>query len=190
MRIGIDLDGVVFDSESTFRVYEEIYSIEDLNKREIINKSEPKYQGRYDWSLSEQDKFNKKYLRQAGIESNIMSGFIPIYKRLKQMGHELIVITARGMFIPEMKDDAIKLLEKNNIVFDKYYWNVQNKADICKKENIDIMIDDDYKIIESISKEKIKTLYFRAENLKKFDESEYIHEVNNWGDIYRYFINK
>ena len=24
-------------------------------------------------------------------------------------------------------------------------------------------------------------------NLKKLDETDYIHEVNNWGDIYRYF---
>ena len=37
MRIGIDLDGVVIDSETTFRTYEEIFSIEDLNHRKIIN---------------------------------------------------------------------------------------------------------------------------------------------------------
>ena len=27
MRIGIDLDGVVIDSETTFRVYEELYDL-------------------------------------------------------------------------------------------------------------------------------------------------------------------
>ena len=32
MKIGIDLDGVVINSEATFRVYEEIYAIEELNK--------------------------------------------------------------------------------------------------------------------------------------------------------------
>ena len=35
MKIGIDLDGVVIDSEDTFRVYEEIFAIEDLNLRKI-----------------------------------------------------------------------------------------------------------------------------------------------------------
>ena len=30
MRIGIDLDGVVIDSETTFRVYEELYDLIDL----------------------------------------------------------------------------------------------------------------------------------------------------------------
>ena len=60
MKIGIDLDGVVIDSETTFRTYEEIFAIEELNGRRIINDKEPKYQGRYDWSKEEQNKFNKK----------------------------------------------------------------------------------------------------------------------------------
>ena len=185
-KIGIDLDGVVFDSEAAFRVYEEIFAIENLNKK-IINIEEPKYQGRYDWTKEEQDKFNKKYLLKASQESHLMSGFLPVYKRLKEFGFEMIVITARGGFFEEMKDDAIRLLNENNIVFDKYYWKIDDKLEICKKENIDIMIDDDYRIINKISNANIKTLYFRAANLKKLDETNYIHEVNNWGDIYRYF---
>ncbi len=186
IKIGIDLDGVVFDSEAAFRVYEEIFAIENLNKK-IINIEEPKYQGRYNWTKEEQDEFNKKYLLKASQESHLMSGFLPVYKRLKEFGFEMIVITARGGFFEEMKDDAIRLLNENNIVFDKYYWKIHDKLEICKKENIDIMIDDDYKIIKQVSNANIKTLYFRAANLKKLNETDYIHEVNNWGDIYRYF---
>ena len=39
MRIGIDLDGVVFDSETTFRTYEEIFDITILKSNNIILKS-------------------------------------------------------------------------------------------------------------------------------------------------------
>ena len=52
------------------------------------------------------------------------------------------------------------------------------------------MIDDDYKVIEHLAKNKVKTLYFRDTNLKKLEEKEYIKEVNNWGDIYRYINNR
>ena len=131
--------------------------------------------------------FNSKYLLKAAQESNLMGGFKTIYKKLKEQGHTMIVITARGGFFESMKDDAIRLLNENGIVFDKYYWKVENKLEICQKENVDIMIDDDYRIIKQISDAKIKTLYFRDTNLKKLDETEFVHEVNNWGDVYRYF---
>ena len=185
MKIGIDLDGVVFDSENTFRVYEEIFAIEELHKK-IINREEPKYQTRYNWTSEEQSRFNDKYLLQGSRDCHLMAGFKAVYERLKKMGFELIVITARGMFFEEMIDDAKRILDENNIIFDKYYWNCHRKKDICKEERIDIMIDDDYHIIEDISNEKIKTIYFRHENLKKLNETDFIHEVNNWGDIYRY----
>ena len=89
-----------------------------------------------------------------------------------------------------MKDDAIRILEENKIEFDKYYWCVEDKLEICKKENVDIMIDDDWKIIKRLAENGVKTLYFRDVNLMKLEENEYIKEVNNWGDIYRYMKKK
>ena len=88
-----------------------------------------------------------------------------------------------------MKDDAERILKENNIVFDRYYWRQNDKVEICKKENIDLMIDDDYKVVEKLADNEIKTLYFRDVGLKKLEENEYIKEVNNWGDIYRKIIN-
>ena len=37
MKIGIDLDGVVFDSEKEFRVYSELYDMLDLKQNSKIN---------------------------------------------------------------------------------------------------------------------------------------------------------
>ena len=48
------------------------------------------------------------------------------------------------------------------------------------------MIDDDWKIIKKLADNKVNTLYFRDTNLVKLEENEYIKEVNNWGEIYRY----
>lgn len=89
----------------------------------------------------------------------------------------------------EMEEDAKRVLQENNIIFDQYYWGQGDKLEVCQKENIDIMIDDDWKIIEKLSNNNINTLYFRDTNLKILPDSNYITEVNNWGDICRY-INK
>ena len=186
MKIGIDLDGVVIDSETTFRTYEEIFDIDILKGNNLINKKEPKFQARYNWSSNQEKEFIEKYFLKVSRESGLMSGFIAIYKLLKKQGHEFVVITARGGYVKEMKDDAIRLLEENNIKFDKYYWNVEDKLEICKKEKVDIMIDDDWNIIKKIAENKIRTLYFRDTNLMILEENKYIKEVNNWGEIYRY----
>ena len=186
MKIGIDLDGVVIDSETTFRTYEEIFDIDILKGNHLINKEEPKFQARYNWTNEQEKEFIEKYFLIVSKESNLMSGFIGIYNLLKEQGHEFVVITARGGFVKEMKDDAIRLLKENNIKFDKYYWNVDDKLEICKNEKVDIMIDDDWKIIKRLADNEVKTLYFRDTNLMKLEENKYIKEVNNWGEIYRY----
>ena len=186
MKIGIDLDGVVIDSETTFRTYEEIFDIDVLKGNHLINKEEPKFQARYNWTNEQEKEFIEKYFLIVSKESNLMSGFIGIYNLLKEQGHEFVVITARGGFVKEMKDDAIRLLEEKNIKFDKYYWNVDDKLEICKNEKVDIMIDDDWKIIKRLADNEVKTLYFRDTNLMKLEENKYIKEVNNWGEMYRY----
>lgn len=185
MKIGIDLDGVVIDSETTFRTYEEIFDIDTLKGNNLIDREEPKFQARYNWTDEQEKDFIKKYFLKVSKESNLMSGFTAVYNLLKEQDHEFVVITARGGHVKEMKDDAIRLLDENNIKFDKYYWHVEDKLEVCKNENVDIMIDDDWRIIKNLADNGVKTLYFRDTNLKVLEESEYIKEVNNWGDIYR-----
>lgn len=191
MKIGIDLDGVVIDSETTFRTYEELYDLAILKENNLIDREEPKFQARYNWTKEQQKDFTDKFFLQISKESNLMSGFIGAYNYLKEQGHEFVVITARGLrtdgtFMKEMEDDAKRVLNESNIIFDKYYWGQADKLNVCKKENVDVIIDDDWKIIEKLSANNIRTLYFRDTNLKKLEENKYIKEVNNWGDICRY----
>ena len=49
--------------------------------------------------------FIEKYFLKVSKESNLMSGFIGVYNLLKEQRHEFVVITARGGFVKEMKDD-------------------------------------------------------------------------------------
>lgn len=123
-----------------------------------------------------------------------MPGFKRVYELLKKRGIEFVSISARGLGgdgteLSCMEDDAKRILRENNIVFDKCYWKQSDKLEICKKEKIDIMIEDDYRTVDLLSKNSVKTLYFRDVNLKKLNENEYITEVNNWGDIYRIVWN-
>lgn len=78
-----------------------------------------------------------------------------------------------------------KKIEENNLHFDKYYWKTADKLEICKKEQVDIMIDDNPDICEKLSKNGIKTLYFRNLYGKELPEDKNLKTVYNWGNVYR-----
>lgn len=122
MKIGIDLDGVVIDRETTFRTYEEIFDIDNVKGNNLVNREEPKFQARYHWTEEQEKEFIEKYFLTVSKESNLMSGFIGVYRLLKKQGHEFVVITARGGFVKEMKDDAIRLLEENEYIKEVNNW--------------------------------------------------------------------
>ena len=187
MKIGIDLDGVIFDSEKEFRVYSELYDMIDLKQNSKLNNKELKFQDRFKWTQEETDEFLNKYHKQIIVESNYMPGVKRILNLLKQDGHSLILITARGGMNKDMIEITEERLKQSEMdIFDKYYWATENKDDVCIKENIDIMIDDFYKKCESIADKKIKTIYLKDAPSYDLEENEYIKVLYNWGEIYRY----
>lgn len=192
MKIGIDIDGVILNSENEFRVNGEIYDLLELHKNGVVNTKGIIDIERYDWTTEEKDGFRQKYLLRSLLDAQIMPGAQRILKLLKDDGHELILITARGMKEhcgEDAKKAAIDKFEKYGLKFDKYYWATKDKVEVAKQENIDVMIDDRITICSQMQKNKIKTLYFRDVNREKLEENEYLKEVNNWGEIYRYIYN-
>ena len=107
MKVGIDLDGVVFDSEKEFRVYSELYDMLDLKQNSKVDNKELKFQDRFKWKQEEISGFLNKYHKQIIVESNFMPGAKKVLQLLKQDGHSLILITARG----GMNKDLIKISE-------------------------------------------------------------------------------
>lgn len=187
MKIGIDLDGVVYDTEKNFRIYSELYDLLELKQNSKINEREVRFQDRFNWSEEQVEKFLIKYCDSIINESNYMPGAIKILKMLKDEGHELIVITARGSFNKKMIEDTEKRLKQDKMdIFEKYYFGAEDKASVCKKENIDIVIDDSNINCKNISENKIKTIYLKDAPSYDMKENEYLKVLYNWGEIYRY----
>lgn len=88
-----------------------------------------------------------------------------------------------------MKDVALEKFKEEKISFNKYYWKQDDKLEVAKKEKIDVMIDDSYDVCKKLSSNKIKTIYFRDKDMKLLEQNEYLKEVSNWGEIYRYIRN-
>ena len=189
MKIGIDLDGVVFNTEMLWSTYAELYDCLELNRNSVITKLEPRFQERYDWTEQEKNDFLDIY---ADItEFDIMPGAKQVINMLKDDGHELVVITARGSVTNQKENASVaaQKLENEGIKFDKYYWKQREKLDICELENVDVMIDDNYHICEAIKEVGIPVIYFNSSNRKHREDKDGLKEVANWGEAYRVIKN-
>lgn len=120
MRIGIDLDGVIFNSELMFATGAEIFDCKILKRNSIIKKDELKVQTKYNWSSEELQDYLDRYLLKKDFD--IIPGAKEVINYLMEDGHELIVITARGHLDQREIDIAKKKLDSANITFDQYYW--------------------------------------------------------------------
>ena len=187
MKIGIDLDGVVFDSEKDFRIYAELYDIYDLKRNSTVDRQALRFQERFDWTEEEGKTFLERYHEKIVKESNYMPGAKMILQMLKEEGHELIIITARGGLNKEIVEITNERLKQDNMnIFNKYYFAVQNKGEVCEKEGIDIMIDDLRENCQKVAERKIKTIYFKDAPSYDMEENEHVKVLYNWGEIYRY----
>ena len=188
MKIGIDVDGVLFDAERAYRTSAEILTLDVFGAKEdkLINKSEMAVDVRMGWTPEETDVWMKDCLIKDAKNANFMPGAIEVINRLKNMGHKLYIITARGGDFLEMENITLDKLKEVNLEFDGYFFASGDKGKICQENGIEILIDDGLNNCKSACEKGIKSLYFRDVNIAKF-EHELCKEVNNWGEIYKYF---
>lgn len=188
MNIGIDVDGVIMDTESRFRPAAELFDL-DNNGKGIINADKFLFQDRFGWTNEMFVKFVEEYGFEIEKTAPLMPCAQQILKRLKDEGHRLIVITARGFSGKLEEDLTLEVFKNYNLEFDKIYFKAHNKAEICKNENIDYMIDDSPINIQKLVENDIKCLYFKSAHNTPFSHKNST-SVYSWVDIYKFFKNK
>lgn len=190
MRIGIDIDGVLTDVErwqldygSKFyyeRYQKEIVDFEGYDTNQIFN---------VDDKLDEE--FWRKYFKEYSLNVEARKFASEVIDKLKQDGHQIYIITARGSFlshsadvmsIEENQQIVLNWLKNNHINYDKIIFSPEDKLDICKENNIDLMIEDKVDNINKISK-IIPVICFHAGYNKDCKNSNIIR-CYSWYDIY------
>ena len=145
MKIAIDIDGTIYETEKECRVEAEIYDIEELHGKGMIDKSQVWTQNRYSWSEEENARFISKFV-DITKKANLLPGAKEVIKKFENMGIELIVISARGNQEYEdnekMIESAKKKLKDDGFKFSKIIFKTPNKLQTCIKENVDFIIDD------------------------------------------------
>ena len=184
MRVGIDIDGVILDYENVMRTYARFYN-KYILKKEVIDEHRFNYLERYNWNDEEKKEFMKLFSKHATITSPLIPYAKEGLDHLKSLGCKLIAITSRGSINEESIDYVNEKLKMHDIVFDKICWKSTDKVETCKENDIDIMIDDNIKICESLNNKGIVSIYFNTEG----STSEQFMSFSSWITISTYFSN-
>ena len=192
MRIGIDIDGVLTDVIRYVCDYGSKYFYEKYGKLNININS---------WSIK--DMFNvtdaeDKECWLTRVENYAITEparpfASTIINKLKNEGNLIYIITARGTDklddVDGQMNNVIKIwLEHNKIRYDKLIFS-KEKLEVCKKYNIDIMIEDKTENINQIST-SLPVICFH-ENHNKELKGKNIYRAYSWYDVYyKYLIIK
>ncbi len=192
MKIAIDIDGTIYDTERGFRAEAEIFDIDELNGDNLIDSRALWVENRYNWTKEENEKFNKK-LYEITEEASLMPGAKKVIKKLQEKGVETIIVTARGSAgfdnFEEMMQQVKDKLDADDLHFSKMFFKNLDKVETCINEKVDFIIDDSPDVCKRTSENGIHTIFLRDAGIEKIELNEYVTVAHNWGEVYRIITN-
>lgn len=169
MRLGIDIDDTITNTKK--------YVI-DLKKKVFPDILDPTALLPKDVFMEFINKYDDEIHQNVTLKEDVCD----VLNWLKEKGHELYFITARGNYSTNSEKDTITYFQKYAIPYDKIIFNVQNKGKVAYENGIDIFIDDKEEMCNSVHKYGIDCLRIIEDitgesNFKKF---------SSWKDIMMY----
>lgn len=187
MRIGIDIDGVLTNVEEFEIDYGSKYLYESGMFNKVINNIDFKKE---DLNIDEnigKEVWSKAIYDYIEIPPRNFAG--EIIKKLKEKGNIICIITNRSsnlsycdITLERMKEIVIKWLKDNSIYYDELIFANGDKTDFIITNKIDVMIEDNPRNIQEISKLIPVICYNARYNTEIIGNN--ILRCYSWYDIY------
>ena len=186
MKIGIDIDNVISNFNDTI-VEAYLQHDKQLRNTGIINdKAKVFRRGMFDWTEEEEKDFYYSNIEKWANDFKPIKDAEYYIKKLKQDGNEIYIISGRenGEYRNPYKLTE-EWLEKYDIIYDKIIltnaYNKHEKAEICLKNNIDIMIEDSIETCINLINDGIETYTMNT----RFNQNDLsLNRVSTWKEIY------
>ena len=191
MKIGIDIDGVLTDFEKWQLEVGSKFFVK-YNKN-IVNPDGYDSDTVFNVTKEMDSEFWHDYLYDYAKNEPARKFAGEVIDKLKNKGYKIYIITSRYLtdrnddLGKEMRNIVIEWLKENSINYDKIIFGPEDKFEICKENNISIMIEDKVENINNISK-IIPVVCFNA-SYNKVCNGKNIFRAYTWYDVYYQIIN-
>lgn len=188
MKIGIDIDGVLVDMAGFHLDYGSKYFLNNYQTG-ISNPNGYEIMDIFAVSEEKDNEFWAAAIYDYGVAYKARLFASEIIKKLKAEGHEIIIMTARGGLNQPCTLEHAKMheliknwLRENDIIYDQLYFTEEDKASMCQKLGINVMIEDKVKNVTEIS-ELIPVICFNAPYNNHLSGHN-IYRAYSWYDVY------
>lgn len=187
MRIGIDIDGVLTDIERFILDYGSKFCYEN-NIPFQIKEGIYDEQATFGWTEEQTIKFWNDYIVYYATEYPARDFASDIVKKLKENGHEIILLTARNNYgvptshLDKMPELVSEWLKKKDIPYDRIIYTEGSKLPYCVGNYIDVMIEDKPENIIDVAT-KIPVINF-VSNYNINVTGDNIRKAYSWYDVY------
>lgn len=179
MKIGIDIDDTMADTFDYLMPY--IAEFFDVNIK-YLKDNNISYSNLPKEMKKREREFAKKYYDKVIPNTPFKPKVAEYIDKIKDLGHEIIVITARDktLYTDEYKT-TIEELKNNNIQYDKLICDF-DKAKVCKDKKVDLFIDDSITNCNKVKELGIETILFSSKS--NINDKTNLYRIDNWKEIY------
>lgn len=168
MRIGIDIDDTITNTSEMMMKYITKSGIAIDTKEDYCN-----------FKVEQLDKYRdliEEYIEPVLSSVSVKKDCVSVINKLKEEGNTIYIITARSnRYSNNIYNITVDYLNKNGIIYDELLFGYENKKDICLKEKIDYMIDDNINVYDSLVETSTKPILF--------DKGDNRVRVNSWSEV-------
>ena len=184
MKIGIDIDDTMTNTFDYLIPYISEFFEVDID---YLKENNISYSTFPEKMKKRELEFAKKYYDIVIPNTPFKTGVSENIKKIKSLGNEIIIITARDktLYTDEYKT-TIDELKNNNIFYDKLICNF-DKSKVCKEEKIDLFIDDSISNCNKVAQLGIQTILFNSKS--NINSKTNLNRVNSWDELYEIIKN-
>ena len=194
MNIGIDIDDTISDTYATLFEYAQKYTVEELKREPIINKCDSTNHFyivyMHNWSEEEALKFWDKYYAEILKKVSIKTFASDYIRKLRKKGHKVFLITARWeMENDNVREITIQWLKENNVEYDEFFMNADDKLQLVKDNKIDVFIDDSFDNCKKIAYNSKAKAFLMDSRMNRSLQDDKIKRVYSWSHVYNLIEN-
>ncbi len=181
MRIGLDVDDTLTDRENYVAPIVLDYFKRTGKNFKLVDATKGSAIEMFNWTENDFVEFVEKegYEYLAGVPAK--QNAVEVVNKLKQEGHEIIIITARRMLDPYAITK--EWLDKHGFMVDEIIVDASDKTAICKHKKIDVFLDDTASIIEDLNKNGIPAFVMEAHYNKNIPTTSPV--IKNFKEFYQ-----